>query len=208
LVSLLPGIFFGWLLARGRFRGKGILDAVIHLPLVLPPVVVGYLLLILLGRRGALGQWLHNVWGIDVLFTWRALVIASAVMGFPLLVRSVRLAIEGVDRRLEEVSLTLGKGRWVTFVSVTLPLALPGLLAGMILSFARSLGEFGASITIAGNIDKVTRTVPLAVFSHSQQPGGDAQAMRLVVFSVAIAMAAMLVSESLARRARRLVEPA
>jgi molybdate transport system permease protein len=129
-------------------------------------------------------------------------------MGFPLLVRSVRLAIEGVDRRLEEVSLTLGKGRWVTFVSVTLPLALPGLLAGMILSFARSLGEFGASITIAGNIDKVTRTVPLAVFSHSQQPGGDAQAMRLVVFSVAIAMAAMLVSESLARRARRLVEPA
>lgn len=200
-----PGVAIAWLLARKQFRGKMILDAVVHLPLVLPPVVVGYLLLVILGRRGVVGRWLHDSLGIDVAFTWKAAAVAAAVMGFPLLVRSTRLAIELVDSRIEQAARTLGAGPLRVFFTITLPLALPGLITGLILSFARSLGEFGATITFAGNIEGVTRTLPVAVFTYSQVPGGDAPAMRLVFISVALSIIALLCSEILTRRVRRKV---
>ena len=200
LAMLLPGIACGWLLARRRFPGRSLLDAAIHLPLVLPPVVVGYLLLLSLGRRGWLGGWLHEHFGLDLAFTWKAAAIASAVMGFPLLVRAVRIAIEAIDPRLEAAAATLGAGPVRIFCTVTLPLALPGLLAGTVLAFARSLGEFGATIMVAGNIEGVTRTIPLAIFSEVQTPGGDASAMRLVVIAVIVSFVALLVSELLSRR--------
>lgn len=197
---LVPGIACGWLLARRRFPGKSILDAAVHLPLVLPPVVVGYLLLLMLGRRGWLGGWLHDQLGIDLAFTWKAAAIASAVMGFPLLVRGVKLAVEAVDPRLEQAASTLGASPIRVFFTLTLPLALPGVLAGLVMAFARSLGEFGATIMVAGNIEGVTRTIPLAIYTDVQTPGGDAGAMRLAIIAIALSFAALLASEFLARR--------
>jgi len=202
-VMLIPGVALGWLLARCRFPGRTLLDALIHLPLVLPPVVVGYVLLVLLGRRGVLGGWLHDSLGLDIAFTWKAAAIASAVISFPLLVRPVRLAMELADVRYEQSARTLGAGPWRTFATVTLPLALPGILTGIVLAFARSLGEFGATITFAGNIAEQTRTLPLAVYTYAQTPGGDAPAMRLVLLSALLALAALVVSELIAQRMRK-----
>jgi molybdate transport system permease protein len=201
-LMLIPGIGCGWLLARRDFFGKSILDALVHLPLVLPPVVVGYLLLAVLGRRGVIGTWLHDALGIDVAFTRTAAMVAAAVMGFPLLVRSVRLAIELVDVKLEQAACSLGATPWRVFMTITLPLALPGVLAGCVLAFARSLGEFGATITFAGNIQGETRTLPVAVFTSMQQVDGDAAALRLVVVSLALSITALAISEFLARRMR------
>lgn len=202
LVLAVPGIALGWLLARVNFRGKVLVDALLHAPLVLPPVVTGYLLLVLLGRRGLLGAWLHDHLGITFAFTWKAAVVASALMALPLMVRSVRLAVELVDCRLEDAARTLGAGRWRTFATVTLPLALPGVVTGLILAFARSLGEFGATMIFAGNIAGETRTLPLAIYTFLQVPGGEAAALRLVVISLVLALGALAVSEWLARRAR------
>jgi len=198
VITLLPGIALGWLLARKDFAGKSLVDALVHLPLVLPPVVVGYLLLVTLGKRGLID--------FDIAFTWRAAVAASAVMGLPLMVRAVRLAIELVDPRLEQAAATLGASPWRVFKTVTLPLALPGVLTGMVLAFARSLGEFGATITFAANIPGQTRTLPLAVYTAIQSPGGDAQAARLVILSIALSLAALIVSELFARRIRKAIE--
>ncbi len=203
LIMLVPGVGCAWLLARKRFPGKVLVDALIHLPLVVPPVVVGYLLLLSLGRRGWLGRWLHDGLGIEVAFTPKAAAIAAAVMGFPLLVRAVRLAMELVDIRIEQAARTLGASPWRVFLTITLPLSLPGVVAGVMLAFARSLGEFGATITFAGNIEGVTRTLPLAVYTYTQVPGGDAPAMRLVLISIGLALAALVASELLARRIGR-----
>ncbi|MEE9211535.1 MAG: molybdate ABC transporter permease subunit [Phycisphaeraceae bacterium] len=206
LVTTVPGVAIGWVLARKRFWGLIMVDAVVHLPLVLPPVVVGYVLLVALGRRGVVGRFIYETLGLEVAFTWRAAVIASAIMGFPLMVRAVRLGMELVDRRLEQAARTLGASPGRVFVTITLPLAMPGILTGMVLSFARSLGEFGATITFAGNIAGDTRTLPLAVFTYTQVPGGEGPAMRLVVLSVLLSLAALIVSELLARRVKRMVE--
>ena len=203
LVSLPPGVGLGWLLARREFRGKLLLDGVCHLPLVLPPVVTGYLLLVVFGRRGAVGGFLENTLGLSLAFNWKGAVLASAVVGFPLLLRAVRLAIEGVDPRLEQVARTLGAGRLRVFVTVTLRLALPGVLVGALLSFARSLGEFGATITFAANIAGQTRTLPSAIFTYLNQPGGEAGAARLALVSIAIALGALVASEWVARRLKR-----
>lgn len=200
-----PGVLVGWFLARSRFWGKTVVDAVVHLPLVLPPIVTGYLLLLLLGRNGLFGGWLHETLGLEIAFTWRAAVIAAAVIAFPLMVRSVRLAVELVDRRYEEAAATLGASPLRVWTTVTLPLALPGVLAGMVLAFARSLGEFGATVVFAGNIAGETRTLPLAVYTHTQIPGGEGPAARLVVLSVVLSVGALAASELLARRARRLL---
>lgn len=201
-----PGILFGWLLARVRFRGRTVVDAILHAPLVMPPVVTGYLLLVVLGRRGIVGAWLGRHFGVSFAFTWKAAVIASAAMALPLMVRSVRLAVELVDRRLEQAARTLGSGPLRTFATVTLPLAFPGVLTGLILSFARSLGEFGATIVFAGNIQGETRTLPLAVYSYLQVPGGERAAFRLVLVSVLLSLGALIVSEWLARRSMRFME--
>lgn len=201
-VSLVPGVALGWLLARVRFPGKSIIEAFTHLPLVLPPVVVGYVLLLMLGPRGLIGSWLADM-GISVAFTWYAAVLASAVMGFPLLVRAVRLTIELIDIRIEQAARTLGASPWRVWWTITLPLALPGVLTGALLAFARSLGEFGATVTFAGNIADETRTLPLALYTYTQVPGGDGPAFRLTVLSILLAFAAMLASEWLARRVRR-----
>ncbi len=198
-IMLVPGIACAALLARKKFPGKVILDAAIHLPLVLPPVVVGYVLLLSLGRHGWLGGWLYNSLGVEVAFTWKAAAIASAVMGFPLLVRAVRLAMELVDPRLEQAARTLGASPWRVFATITLPLALPGVLTGMVLAFARSLGEFGATITFAGNIEGATRTLPTAIYTYTQVPGGDGPAMRLMVISIALSFAALIASELCSR---------
>lgn len=203
VITALPGVAVGWLLARKTFPGKTLVDAVVHLPLVLPPVVVGYVLLMVLGRRGVVGGVMREAFGLDVAFTWWAAVLASAVMGFPLLVRSVRLAMELADQRLEEAAATLGASPGWIFVTVTLPIALPGMLTGLLLAFARSLGEFGATITFAGNIPGQTQTLPLAVYTFTQTPGGDGPAMRLVMISVGVALVALVASELLARRVRR-----
>lgn len=203
--SIVPGIGAAWLLGRKEFAGKAILDAAIHLPLVLPPVVVGYLLLLVFGRSRALGGWLHETLGLDLAFTWGGAVLASAIMGFPLLVRSVRLAVELVDRRLEHAAATLGASPFRVLATVTLPLAFPGVVTGLLLSFARSLGEFGATITFAGNIAGETRTLPTAIYTLTQIPGGEAGALRLALISIALSFIALLVSEFLARRARRRV---
>ena len=203
LVLALPGIALGWLLARARFRGKVLVDALLHAPLVLPPVATGYLLLVVLGRRGLLGAWLYQHFGISFAFTWKAAVAASAVMALPLMVRAVRLAVELVDRRLEEAAYTLGAGPLRIFWSITLPLALPGVVTGLILSFARSLGEFGATMIFAGNIAGETRTLPLAIYSCLQTPDGEGAAFRLVAISLVVALAALAASEWLARRVRR-----
>ncbi|HSH48261.1 MAG TPA: molybdate ABC transporter permease subunit [Halomonas sp.] len=199
---LLPGVAVAWLMARREFRGKALLDGVLHLPLVLPPVVVGYLLLVGLGTRGVLGSWLYQQLGIRLPFTWQGAAVAGGVMAFPLLVRAVRLSLEAVDPELEAAAATLGAGRMRVLLTVTLPLALPGLLTGTVLAFARALSEFGATITFASNIPGETRTLPLALYSLIQIPGGEAAAARLCVLAIIIAMASLVVSEWLARRAR------
>ncbi|MDP6952216.1 MAG: molybdate ABC transporter permease subunit [Alphaproteobacteria bacterium] len=201
-ISLPLGILMAWLLARRRFPGKTLLDGIIHLPLVLPPVVVGYALLVLFGRKGALGAPLHDWFGITIAFTWQGAAVAAAVMGFPLMVRAIRLSLETMDRGLEDAARTLGAGRFAVFRTVTLPLIAPGVLTGVILAFARSLGEFGATITFVSNIPGETRTLPIALYTYTQVPGGDAQALRLAVIAVVLALAALLGSEILARRVR------
>lgn len=198
--SLPFGLGCAWVLARLDFPGKTLVDGIIHLPLVLPPVVVGYGLLVLLGRRGVVGAWLHDWFGITLAFTWKGAAVASAVIAFPLMVRAIRLALEGVDRGLEQAARTLGSGPIRTFWSVTLPLMLPGVLTGVILAFARSLSEFGATITFVSNIPGETRTLPIALYALTQVPGGDEAALRLCIISVAVAFAALLASEFLARR--------
>jgi molybdate transport system permease protein len=198
--SLPPGIAIAWLLARGRFWGKGLLDTVVHLPLIMPPVVTGYLLLILFGRRGPIGEFLEQSFGIVFAFRWTGAALACAVMGFPLMVRAIRLSIEAVDPKLENAAGTLGAHPLWVFATITLPLCLPGVIAGAILSFAKSMGEFGATITFVSNIPGETQTLPSAIYTFTQVPGGDAGAMRLTLVSIAISMLALLGSELLARR--------
>jgi len=198
-------LFFAWLLARRRFPGHNLLDGIVHLPLVLPPVAVGYGLLVLLGRNGLIGAWLHDALGITLVFTWKGAALASAVMALPLMVRAIRLSIESVDRGLEVAAATLGATSVSVFLTITLPLAAPGVLAGAVLGFARSLGEFGATITFAGNIPGESRTVANAIFSEYEVPGGEAAAARLCVISVILALAALLASEILARRLHRAI---
>lgn len=202
LGSLPAGVAVAWLLARRDFPGKTLVDGLVHLPLVVPPVVVGYVLLVLLGREGLLGAWLEGALGVTVAFSWRGAVVASAVMAFPLLVRAVRLSIEAVDARLEEAARTLGARPLDVFATVTLPLVLPGVLAGTVLAFARSLGEFGATITFVSSIPGETRTLPLALYTLTQTPGQEGAALRLVVLSVVLAFAALGLSELAARRVR------
>jgi molybdate transport system permease protein len=199
--SLPVAVALAWLLSRRDFPGKSLLDAVVHLPLVLPPVVVGYFLLVLFGRRGPVGAFLDEYLGITFAFRWTGAALACAVMGLPLLVRAVRQSLDAVDRRLEAAASTLGASPAWVFASVTLPLILPGILTGMLLSFARSLGEFGATITFVSNIPGETQTLPLAIYTFTQVPGGDAQALRLCVLSILLSLAALLASEVLLRRA-------
>ena len=201
--SLPFGIAIAWLLARCNFPGKSLVDGIVHIPLVVPPVVVGYGLLVLLGRRGLVGAWLYEHLGITLIFTWKGAAIASAVMGFPLLVRALRLSLEAVDRKLEAAARTLGAGPLDVFASVTMPLALPGLLAGMVLAFARGLGEFGATIVFVGNIPGETRTIPIAIYTLTQDPEGDLPALRLSIIAVILALVALMLSELLARRIDR-----
>ena len=200
--SLPFGILCAWLLARLTFPGKALVDGLIHLPLVLPPVVVGYVLLVTLGRRGLIGAWLHDALGITLAFTWKGAAVASAVISFPLLVRAIRLSLETVDRRLEAAARTLGAGPLRVFLTITLPLTAPGILTGTILAFARSLSEFGATITFVSNIPGETRTLPIALYGLTQVPGGDAAATRLCVISAVVALAALVASEMLSRRMR------
>ncbi|HCK81135.1 MAG TPA: molybdate ABC transporter permease subunit [Candidatus Competibacter sp.] len=200
-----PGLVTGWLLARVRFPGKALVDGLVHLPLVLPPVVPGYLLLLLLGRNGPLGRWLYETWGVTFAFTWQGAVIASALMAFPLMVRAVRLAVTLVEPRLEDAARTLGAGPLRVWLTVTVPLALPGILTGLVLAFARSLGEFGATVTFVGNVAGETRTLPLAIYSYTQTPGGDGPALRLAVISGLLALAALWASELGARRVERML---
>jgi len=197
-----PGIAIAWLLARYEFRGKALLDGLVHLPLVLPPVVIGYLLLVALGRQGWLGRWLHELFGITLPFTWQGAAVASGVMAFPLLVRAVRLSFEAIDPKLEAAASTLGASRWRIFVTITLPLSIPGLLTGTLLAFARALSEFGATITFASNIPGETRTLPLALYTLIQSPGREAAAARLCILAIIIAMLSLLISEWLSRQAR------
>lgn len=201
LVSLLPAVGLGWLLARREFPLKIVLDGLCHLPLVLPPVVTGYLLLLIFGRRGAFGPLLEVI-GLQLAFNWKGAVLASAVVGFPLMLRAVRLGIENVDPRLENAARTLGASRLRAFATITLRLALPELLVGSLLTFARSLGEFGATITFAANIAGQTRTLPTAVYTYLNQPGGEKRALGLVVLSIALALMALIASEWSARRLR------
>jgi molybdate transport system permease protein len=201
LVATPFGIALAWLLARRNFWGKSILDAAVHLPLVLPPVVTGYLLLLTFGRRGLVGGWLADHLGIVFAFRWTGAALACGIMSFPLLVRPIRLSIEAVDRRLEQASSTLGAAPWQVFATVTLPLALPGVLAGMVLGFAKALGEFGATITFVSNIPGETQTLSAAIYTFTQIPNGDAAAMRLVLIAIVIALAALVASEWFARRA-------
>ena len=195
------GIAIGWLLARKEFWGKTLLDGLVYLPLVLPPVVTGYLLLISFGRKGPIGAFLADYFGIVFSFRWTGAALSCGIMGFPLMVRPIRLALEAIDRRLEEAAGTLGAGRFLVFLTITLPLALPGIIAGAVLCFARALGEFGATITFVSNIPGETQTISAAIYTLMQIPGGDAAAGRLVLFAIILALAALVVSEWFARRA-------
>jgi len=201
LVATPLGVAVAWLLARRDFWGKSVVDALIHLPLVLPPVATGYLLLLTFGRRGLVGSWLADHLGIVFAFRWTGAALACGIMAFPLLVRPIRLSIEAVDRRLEQAAGTLGAAPLRVFLTITLPLALPGVLAGMVLGFAKAIGEFGATITFVSNIPGETQTISSAIYSLIQTPDGDTAALRLVVVSVLIAMAALVASEWFARRA-------
>jgi molybdate transport system permease protein len=200
VIALPFGLLFAFLLARGRFPGRALLDGLVHLPLVMPPVVTGYLLLLALGRKGPIGAFLDHAFGIVFAFRWTGAALAAAVMGMPLMVRAMRLSLEAVDRRLEAAAETLGAGRLMVLASITLPLMLPGILAGMVLCFARALGEFGATITFVGNIPGETQTIPTAIYTDIQIPAGDTAALRLTAIAVIIAFAALLLSEMLARR--------
>lgn len=203
LASLPFGLAVGLLLARGRFWGKSVLDTIVHLPLILPPVVTGYVLLIGFGRRGPIGAFLYEHFGVVLSFRWTGAALACAIMGFPLLVRAIRLSIEAVDAKLEEAAGTLGASPVWVFLFVTLPLILPGVVAGMILSFAKAMGEFGATITFVSNIPGETQTLPSAIYTFTQVPGGEVGAMRLTLISVAISMSALFFSEFLTRQIGR-----
>jgi molybdate transport system permease protein len=202
-VALPFGLLAAYALARWQFPGKTLFDGFVHLPLVLPPVVIGYILLILLGRRGPIGAFLADEFGIVLAFRWTGAAVSCGVMGFPLMVRAIRLSIEAVDRRLEDAAGTLGAGGLWTFALITLPLAIPGVLVGAILCFARALGEFGATITFVSNIPGETRTISAAIFTYTQVPGGDAAAWRLTAVAIAIALAALVLSELISRKANR-----
>jgi molybdate transport system permease protein len=203
VISLPLGIWVAWLLARRDFPGKQVLNGLVHLPLILPPVVTGYLLLLTFGRRGYVGQFLDQWFGIVLAFRWTGAVLAAAVMAFPLMVRAIRLAFEAVDPKLEQAAGTLGASPAWVFVTVTLPLILPGVLAGSVLAFAKAMGEFGATITFVSNIPGETQTLPSAIYAFLQVPGGDAQAFRLVIVSIIVAMGALIASEWIARRVAR-----
>jgi molybdate transport system permease protein len=203
LASLPLGLWVAHLLAHGQFRGRQLLNGLVHLPLILPPVVTGYLLLLTFGRKGAVGAVLDQWFGIVLAFRWTGAALAAAVMAFPLMVRAMRLAIEAVDPRLEEAAATLGASRLTVFATVTLPLILPGIIAGAILAFAKAMGEFGATITFVANIPGQTQTLPSAIYSFLQVPGGEGQAARLVFLAVAIALAALFLSEWIARAVAR-----
>jgi molybdate transport system permease protein len=208
LASLPLGIAVAVALARGRFPGRQLLNGLVHLPLVLPPVVTGYLLLVVFGRRGPVGNFLEETFGIVLAFRWTGAALATGVMAFPLMVRAIRLSVEAVDPRLEQAGATLGASRPWVFLTVTLPLVLPGVLAGAILAFARAMGEFGATITFVSNIPGETRTLPSAIYAFLQVPGGEAAAMRLVLVSIVVSMGALLVSEAVAARVARRVSAA
>lgn len=201
VVSLPFGIAIAYVLARKSFWGKSLLDAVVHLPLVLPPVVTGYLLLITFGRKAPVGAFLEDHFGIVFSFRWTGAALACGIMAFPLMVRAIRLSIEAIDRRLEDAAATLGANRIWLFLTVTLPLALPGIIAGMMLAFARALGEFGATITFVSNIPGETQTISAAIYTLTQVPGGDRAALSLVIVAVIISLAALIASEWFARRA-------
>jgi molybdate transport system permease protein len=205
VVSLPLGIFVAYALARWDFWGKQLLNGIVHLPLILPPVVTGYLLLITFGRRGPVGEFLDAWFGIVLSFRWTGAAVAAAIMAFPLMVRAIKLAIEAVDPKLEAAASTLGASRAWVFATVTLPLILPGIIAGSILAFAKAIGEFGATITFVSNIPGQTQTIPSAIYAFLQVPGGQDQATRLVIIAVAIAMAALILSEYLARRVAKRV---
>jgi len=205
LVSLPLGILTAHVLARREFPGKQVLNGLVHLPLILPPVVTGYLLLLAFGRRGPVGQFLEQGFGVVVAFRWTGAAVAAGVMAFPLMVRAIRLAIEAVDPKLEEAAGTLGASRPWIFLTVTLPMILPGIVAGAILAFAKAIGEFGATITFVSNIPGQTQTMPLAIYAFLQVPGGQDAAARLAIVAVVIAMAALLLSEFIARRVARMV---
>ena len=201
IIASLPLAYgLAWLLARRRFAGRGLLDAAVHLPLVLPPVVTGYALLLLFGKAGPVGAWLYDTLGITLVFHWTGAALAAAVMALPLMVRALRLSLEAVDTGLEEAARTLGAGRWHTFRTITLPLTLPGIVAGGVLGFARSLGEFGATITFAANIPGETRTLPLAIYSALQVPGTEMDVARLAIISIILSITALVTSEWLLRR--------
>ena len=200
LLTMPIAFALAWLLARGRFPGKIILDALVHLPLVLPPVVTGWLLLIAFGNNGPVGRWLAEWLGFTFMFSWTGAALAAAIMALPLMVRAMRLSIEAVDSRLEAAARTLGASPWRSFLTITLPLARPGLLAGAVLGFARSIGEFGATITFVSNIPGETQTIPLAIYGALQLPGNEAAVTRLAIISVALSLGALVISEWLARR--------
>ncbi len=202
-VTLPIAFALAWLLARVRFPGKVVVDAAIHLPLVVPPVVTGWLLLLAFGPNGPIGAWLQDWFGVTVLFRWTGAAIAAGVMALPLMVRAMRISIEAVDRRLENAARTLGAGPWRVFWTLTLPLSIPGVLAGAVLGFARSIGEFGATITFVSNVPGETQTLPLAIYSALQQPGADALVWRLSCVSVGLSLVALIASELLTRRAGR-----
>lgn len=203
MFSLPFGIAVAWVLARKDFPGKILLNAVIHMPLILPPVVTGYILLILLGTKGPVGAWLQSTFGIVLAFKWTGAVVAAAIMGFPLMVRAIRLSMEAVDQRLEATAATLGASPLFVFATITLPLTLPGILAGTILAFAKGLGEFGATITFVSNIPGQTRTLPIAIYTFLQIPGGEASAVRLTIIAIIVSLLALLLSELLARWAAK-----
>ncbi len=206
LVSLPFGVAVAYLLARTRFPGKSLVNVLVHLPLVMPPVVTGYLLLILFGKNGPLGKFFADYFGLVFSFRWTGAALACGVMAFPLLVRAIRLSIEAIDRRYEEAAATLGAAPVWIFATVTLPLALPGVIAGMVLAFAKAIGEFGATITFVSNIPGETQTLPTAIYTLTQVPGGDAGAMRLTIIAIAISAVALFASEALARRTGQRLE--
>lgn len=203
IFSLPIGILTAWILARCQFWGKSLFDSIVHLPLVLPPVVLGYLLLLTMGRRGIFGEWLDQYFNISFSFNWQGAALSSAVVAFPLMVRSIRLAIESIDMRLESVARTLGAHKFRVFITITLPLAFPGILMGVVLGFARCLGEFGATITFVSNIQGETRTLPLAMYTLLQMPDGEQAAMRLCIISIVLSLVALFLSEMLNRWHKR-----
>ncbi len=206
LASLPFAIFFAWVLAKKQFWGKSLLDGFLHLPLVLPPVVIGYLLLISMGRQGAIGQFFYQVFGLSFSFNWKGAALASAVVSFPLLVRSIRLSIELIDEKLEQAARTLGASACRVFYTISLPLMLPGILSGIVLAFARCLGEFGATITFVSNIPDQTQTIPLAMFTFIETPGAESSATRLCIISILLALASLWCSEKINQNMKKRTE--